>query len=206
MLLAGAWHSPFRSCRQRCPRIPHLPYWLAFWLEGRLASGVSISGPEIAMLIEDIHPNTLAGVKRLAKQYKKTKGIRHSDALELAAKSANFESFRHAQRSLPMTRTALSKPYILLTIYWSDKELRHRCGRETLRIEMSMPILDLCEKSALRYVRGFGNLRMVAGDHFVCDDIAPNQEYARSRLCTVSGVLTRPSVLLCDLRFRSLLI
>ncbi|WP_288960846.1 DUF5623 domain-containing protein [uncultured Sulfitobacter sp.] len=141
------------------------------------------------MLIEDIHPNTLAGVKRLAKQFKKTKGIRHSDALELAAKSANFESFRHAQRSLPMTRTALSKPYILLTIYWSDKELRHRCGRETLRIELSMPILDLCEKSALRYVRGFGNLRMVAGDHFVCDDIAPNQEYARSRLCTAERSL-----------------
>jgi hypothetical protein len=141
------------------------------------------------MLIEDIHPTTLAGVKRFAKELKKSKGIKHSDALELASKSANCESFRHAQRTLPMTRPALSKPYILLTIYWSDKELRHRCGRETLRIDLSMPILDLCEKSALRYVRGFGNLRMVAGDHFVCDDIAPNQEYARSRVCAAERSL-----------------
>ena len=141
------------------------------------------------MLIEDIHPTTLAGVKRLAKQFKKTKGIGHSNALDLAAKSANCVSFRHAQRTLPLNGIARSKPYILLTIYWSDKELRHRCGRETLRIELSMPILDLCEKSALKYVRGFGDLRMVAGDHFVCDDIAPNQAYARGRLCTAERSL-----------------
>lgn len=141
------------------------------------------------MLTEDIHPTTLVGVKRLAKQLKKTRSIKYADALELAAKSADCMSFRHAQRTLPMRGFGFSKPYVLLTIYWHDKDSRPRIGRETLRIELSVPILELCEKSALKYVRGFGNLRMVADDHFVCDSIAHNQEYARSRLCTAERSL-----------------
>ncbi len=141
------------------------------------------------MLIDDLRPTTLDGVKRLAKQIKKTKRIKHSDALDLAAKSAECMNFRHAQRALPINGPAHTKPYVFLTIYWDDQARRPGCGRETLRIELSMPILDLCEKSALRYIRGFGNLRMVAGDHFVCDDIAHTQEYARNRLCTAERSL-----------------
>jgi hypothetical protein len=141
------------------------------------------------MLIEDIRPTTLAGVKRLAKQLKKMQGITHADALELAAKSANCVSFHHAQRTLPMKGAGSSSPYVLLTIYWSDKDRGHRCGRETLRIELTRPILELCDKSGLKYVRGFGDLRMVASDHFVCDSIAPSQNYARERLCTAERSL-----------------
>lgn len=141
------------------------------------------------MLIDGPQPTTLVGVKRLAKQLKKTNGIKHSDALDLAAKSADCVNFRHAQRTLPASGFARSKPYVLLTIYWSDKKQGHCCGRETLWIELPMPILDLCPKSALKYVRGFGNLRMVAEDHFVCDDIAHTQEYARDRLCAAERSL-----------------
>ncbi|WP_417818786.1 DUF5623 domain-containing protein [Tritonibacter scottomollicae] len=141
------------------------------------------------MLIEDIRPTTLTGVKRLAKDLKKTKGIKHSDALDMAAQSANCENFHHAQKILPMRGAKHDAPYVLLTIYWSDKDRGHQCGRETLRIELSKPILDLCDKSGLKYVRGFGNLRMVASDHFVCDEIAPSQDYARGRLCTAERSL-----------------
>lgn len=141
------------------------------------------------MLIDDLRPTTLEGVKRLAKQIKKKSGIKHSDALNLAAKSADCMNFRHARRTLPTGRFANSRPYVFLTIYWSDKKQGYRCGRETLRIDLSIPILDLCPKSALKYVRGFGNLRMVAEDHFVCDDIAHTQEYARDLLCTAERSL-----------------
>jgi len=141
------------------------------------------------MLIEGIRPTTLTGVKRLAKDLKKSKGIKHSDALDMAAQSANCENFRHAQKILPMRGVKHDANYVLLTIYWSDKDRGHRCGRETLRIELSKPILDLCDKSGLKYVRGFGNLRMVASDHFICDDIAPNRDYARGRLCTAERSL-----------------
>ncbi|MEO1222212.1 MAG: DUF5623 domain-containing protein, partial [Pseudomonadota bacterium] len=140
-------------------------------------------------MIEDIRPTTLTGVKRLAKDLKKTKGIKHSDALDMAAQSANCENYHHAQKILPMRGTAHDAPYVLLTIYWSDKERGHRIGREILRVDLTKPILQLCDKSGLKYVRGFGDLRMVASDHFICDDIAPNQNYARGRLCTAERSL-----------------
>lgn len=140
------------------------------------------------MLTKDVHPTTIDGVKRLAVQIRKVQNLKHTTALDLAAKAANFENFRHAQRVLP-SRATQSKPYVLLTIYWLDKELQHRCGRETLNIELAAPILDLCTKSALKNVRGFGNLRMVAEDHFVCDDVAHSQDFARQRLCTAERSL-----------------
>ncbi|WP_413208432.1 hypothetical protein [Rhodospirillum sp. A1_3_36] len=136
------------------------------------------------MLIGDVHPTTLDGVKRLATELRKEQGIKYSVALDLAAKAANCTNFRNAQRTLPARGAALKIPYVLLTIYWCDKKQRYQIGRETLRVQLSKPILDLCDKSALKSVRGFGNLRMVADDHFVCDTLAETQTYARERLCT----------------------
>lgn len=143
----------------------------------------------MAMLIGDVRPTTLDGVKSLAAQLRKEQGIKHSSALDLAAKAANCNNFRNAQRTLPMRGKALGRPYILLTMYWCDKDQRYRIGRETLRVELSKPILDICSKLALKSVRGFGNLRMVADDHFVCDSVAHTQNYARDRLSTAERSL-----------------
>lgn len=130
------------------------------------------------MLISEIRPSTVAGVKRLASQLKKQHGIKHSDALDQASRAAGKANFRHALRSLQGTGNRPEFHYVLLTIYWSDKDRRHQCGRETLKIDLSKPIPEICSKHSLKYVRGFGNLRMVAEDHFVCDSISPSQEYA----------------------------
>ena len=96
------------------------------------------------MLIGDVRPTTLDGVKSLAAQLRKEKGIKHSIALDLAAKAANCTNFRNAQRTLPARRAVLARPYVLLTIYWCDKKQRYRSGRETLKIELSKPVLDIC--------------------------------------------------------------
>lgn len=141
------------------------------------------------MLIENIHPTTLDGVKSLAAQLRKDQGVKHVEALNLAARAANCENFQHARRVLPTRGEELPRFYVLLTIYWLDKKQGHRCGRETLRVELTKSVLDLCSKSLLRHVRGFGNLRMVAADHFVCDDVADTQSHARERLCTAERSL-----------------
>lgn len=141
------------------------------------------------MLIGNVRPTTLEGVKSLAAQLRKEQGVKHSVALDLAAKAANCTNFRNAQKVLPKRGTPLSRSYVLLTRYWYDKEQKHRSGRETLKVELSKPIIEICAKSALKRVRGFGNLRMVAGDHFVCDTVAPSQSYAREQLCTAERSL-----------------
>ncbi len=141
------------------------------------------------MLMTDVQPTTLVGVKRLAAELRSKLGIKHSDALDRAARSANCENFRHAQRTLPASGVARSGHYVLLTIYWHDKKQQNQCGRETLRVELSAPLLEICAKHTLRHVRGFGNLRMAAADHFLCDLITPSQENARERLCTAERSL-----------------
>lgn len=141
------------------------------------------------MLIDDVRPTTLDGVKRLAAQIRREQGLKHSVALDLAAKAANCTNFRNALHTLPKRGTALIRPYVLLTNYWYDKKEQYRGGRETLKIELSKPILDICGKSPLKHVRGFGDLRMVADDHFVCDTLADTQSYARRRLCTAERSL-----------------
>lgn len=141
------------------------------------------------MLIDDIRPTSIEGVKSLAVQLRKGKGIKHSAALDIAARSAGCANFRNAQRKLLPRGAALTHNCILLTQYWYDKALGHKIWRETLKIELSTPISDLCAKAALRNVRGFRDLRMVADDHFVCDSLGPNQAYARSRLCTAERSL-----------------
>lgn len=50
--------------------------------------------------LEERRPTTLAGLKRLAKQFVKQKGIQHARALDLAAKSAGYQNYPHAQRHM----------------------------------------------------------------------------------------------------------
>lgn len=139
--------------------------------------------------MDDIRPTTLIGVKRYANQIKKSRDVPHTAALEFAAKAAGCANFKHARSVLPKGGLIRTGTQVLLTIYWRDKDKRPRFGRETLRVDLSVPVLDLCPKRELRSVRGFWNLRMVAPDHFIADDIAGSQEFAREELCTAERSL-----------------
>ncbi|WMT87052.1 DUF5623 domain-containing protein [Pelagibacterium sp. 26DY04] len=135
------------------------------------------------MLIDDVRPTTLSGVKSLASEIRRRRGVKYFTALDLAAKAANCENFRHAQRTLPSGGSVLDRPYVLLTAYWRDRGGKYHVGRETLRIELSKEILDICGKAELKRVRGFEALRMVAADHFIRDMVLDSQEQARKSLC-----------------------
>jgi hypothetical protein len=134
------------------------------------------------MLNSEVRPSTLEGVKRLASQIKKERGIKYSNALDLAAQAASCANYRHALRKLSLTESPPAKHALFLTVYWHSKT-SYRSGRETLKIELSEQILDICSKLDLKKVRGFGTLRMAAADHFVGDWLAPAQEAARDIIC-----------------------
>ncbi len=140
------------------------------------------------MLTGDVRPSTLAGVKRLAAQFRKERGLKHSSALDLAARAAHCLNYRHAQRTLPQRGSSPSRLYVLLTVYWIDRKGWPQ-GRETLEVSLSKPILDLCGKADLKRLRGFGAMRMVAADHFVSDAVAQGQADARERICTAVRAL-----------------
>ncbi len=131
------------------------------------------------MLNGDVRPSTLEGVKRLATQIRKERGIKHANALDLAARAANCANYTHAQRTLPAVGRRTEQHYVLLTVYWSDRDT-YDIGRETYRIELPRPVLEICSKADLKEVRGFSWLRMVAPDHFVSDSLAQSQFSARN--------------------------
>lgn len=129
-----------------------------------------------------VRPSTIEGVKSLAAQIKRERGIQHMNALNAAAAAARCENFTHARRVLPSREQPARLNRIFLTIYWHDDKV-FRYGRETLQVELSKPILDICSKADLRRVRGFGAMRMVAEDHLVSDMLAGSQDQARRTIC-----------------------
>ena len=154
----------------------------SFGRERRLASDACCNARRMTMLLDEVRPTTLEGVKRLAAQISKKLGLKYSDALEQAARAASCENFRHAKRTLPERLADQPRSHILMTVYWQDTRSGFKIGRETLRVELSKPLLSICDKVALKTVRGFGGLRMVAADHLVSDLVVDSQEAARSKL------------------------
>lgn len=140
------------------------------------------------MLNEAVRPTSIVGVKRLANQMKKAKGISHSEALALAAKAASFQSFALARQSLITDPTSHSGHRLFLTYYWTDHDTRN-CGRETLEISLSRPLLDICNRAEMKCVSGLGDMRLVAPDHLVTDIVGQTRDFTRLQLLRAARAL-----------------
>tara|TARA_B100001059_G_scaffold166161_1_gene165771 strand:- start:1290 stop:1565 length:276 start_codon:yes stop_codon:yes gene_type:complete len=88
------------------------------------------------MLDKNTHPSTIGGIKRQAKQLKKSLEVPHYEALNLAAREVSFENFSHARKLLKNTNTKNSSHSLFFTVYWYDGK-RLNSGREVLEIELS---------------------------------------------------------------------
>ncbi|WNO10375.1 DUF5623 domain-containing protein [Teredinibacter sp. KSP-S5-2] len=140
------------------------------------------------MLNDNIQPSTIGGIKRLAKQVKKANGVPHHEALDIAARSASFENFKHARKSLQNRTVIKSNTQLFFTVHWYDRET-YESGRELLEVELSMPLLQIASKKEFERSSGLGRFRLASQDHFVCDEISESQDQARSRICKAVRVL-----------------
>ena len=134
------------------------------------------------MLNDNIHPSTLGGIKRLAKQIKKANGVPHNEALDLAAKRASFENYAHAHRLLQNSPTAKSGCQLFFTVYWYERE-SNEFGREVLEIALPKPLPEIATKSEIKKSPGLSWFRLASPDHLVHDDVSHSQEAARKKIC-----------------------
>lgn len=142
------------------------------------------------MLNEDIQPSTIGGIKRHAKQIKKSDGVAHHEALDIAARKASFENFAHARSQLKNSNLINSGNQLFFTVYWYDRESdKYKTGREVLEIELSLPLLDIASKAELKNSNGLGWFRLASADHFVCDHLSHSQKEARNKICKAVRVL-----------------
>jgi hypothetical protein len=137
------------------------------------------------MLIEDVRPSNLVGIKRLARQIRNAEGIPLNQALHRAARAASFENFGQARRALRDAACGAGQgQQLFLTAYWVDSK-SYEMGRETLEIHLSRPLARLCTKAEMKLIRALCNMRLASPDHLVKDMVCPSQVFARGQICEV---------------------
>lgn len=141
------------------------------------------------MLNESIRPTSLRGIKRLARQVGRSAGLRHSEALKVAANAASFVNFEHARGALTKQDDMGNVGYrLFLTYYWAGQK-PFAMGRETLEIWLSKPLLELCNKRQMRSVRALNSMRLAAPDHLVADEVGTSQDFVRREIHLVVRAL-----------------
>lgn len=143
-----------------------------------------------------IRPRSLESVKRLAKHIKAAQGIKHLEALKLAAQQAGYQNFNHARAAMlrrpagprPASQSAAPTHRVYLTGYWISAG-SHTVGRETLLVEIPRSPEELGGRSEFRRSRRLANFKLQADDHLVCRDLARNQEHTQEQLSVAARVL-----------------
>jgi len=133
---------------------------------------------------KSVRPSTIDGIKSLAAVLKRERGIKYTEALELAAKVAGYNNFKHAQRKL------LEQPYhpLWITARWFDRKSQTR-GQETLKIGLTKPYEELVSPGQARADRYLCNVRAEAPDHILVLSKLEGEELARRRVCEVARTL-----------------
>lgn len=132
-------------------------------------------------------PSTLDGVKRLAKTIKREQVVPHHEALELAAKRAGYQNYRHALSQLShKARTARPTYPIYLSAYWAQ---RGGAGRETLTIRLPKPLDQIIAPRQVNHARNLVNFKMEASDHLERKADLDSQTQAHKELFAAARTL-----------------
>lgn len=134
------------------------------------------------MLNHSIHPSTLGGIKRYAKQLKSSLNIPHHEALDRAAKAAGFANFAHANKQLRDTDSTSADFTLFLTSFWYDRRTK-KIGRELLEVNLSKAFSDIITSQDLKRTSALSRFRLASPDHLVDDWINESQEVAIDLIC-----------------------
>lgn len=141
------------------------------------------------MLNAAIRPKTIEGMKRRAKHLKREQGVALHAALNIAAREASYQNFKHARAVLmPTGGKGGAIHRLFLTVCWRDRDT-HDIGRETLEVQLNQPLDTLCSGSERKHARALRGLRLAAPDHLLDDRLAQTQGEARRTLCTAVRTL-----------------
>lgn len=110
-------------------------------------------------------PSTLPGITRLAKSLSRERGIKHTHALEAAAKIAGYENFLHAKRQLALAGSSTDFQPLYLTVYWRDVEARAHAGRCTASVLMPAENLEMLGALKVRGYMLLGGFELESADH-----------------------------------------
>lgn len=178
------------SVRGRNPPLAVAKLWTALpilfihvrsrWLGNPLASDGMREPEGTGISKNHIHPSTIRGIKRLAKELKTADGLIHAKALDKAASLAGFENFAHARRRLPRPEGEDQERAVRLSVDWRTPDAAAEgCEAVTLRLRTS--VLDLIRDQALE---------VITRDHVRHTKTERSRDWARELACFWARVLT----------------
>lgn len=143
------------------------------------------------MSSKEIRPSSIDGIKRLAKSIKVAQGIRHTEALDVAARAAGYQNYRHASNVLSKvnsdSRIDLGHR-VFITASWKNRKDGSE-GREILTVMLTTPWNDLIAVSQFDYHRAFNGFRPEGPDHLARRTSVQSQSEARRAACALARTL-----------------
>lgn len=125
-------------------------------------------------------PSTILGISRLAKKIGRERGIKHTIALDVAAKISGYQNFKHAQRGL--ASQAVVRQPLYLTVYWHDRDGDPFSGRCTAEVELPADTISAMPSLKDRGYWMFGGFELESEDHLRARLDATSQERAMKRI------------------------
>jgi len=125
-------------------------------------------------------PSTVAGIKRLGIEIKREQKTSHGAALDMAAKEAGFQNFRHALSVLSASANlaTATNHVAYLTAYWVKPRGEYfERGRLTLSVQLAKPLDQTVSRHQLMSARHLAGFRIEAQDHLEFKLDIPREEH-----------------------------
>ncbi|MDO8176718.1 MAG: DUF5623 domain-containing protein [Undibacterium sp.] len=138
-----------------------------------------------------LRPTTIVGIKSLAKSFKRSQSIPHSQALDLAANHAGFQNFRHARNKLladPVQKAVQGNYPISISVDWRDRGTR-QFGSETLTVVLTAPLDSIAPIAKFNSAIGLYDWYAESLNRIYKVSIADKQESARQKACELAARL-----------------
>lgn len=137
-----------------------------------------------------ISPKTVSGIKSYARDLKKSLGIDHHAALQMASVAAGYQNLDHAKAATAKLLVKVTAPrhVTVLTGHWKDPET-HTKGTECLAIALSRPLLALATHEQMKHHMLLGDSFIYDGQQLVCNALRSGQDSTRFTLCQLARTL-----------------
>lgn len=136
--------------------------------------------------MKKIIPSSLDGIKRLAKQVKRSEHITHTAALDVASQSSGYDNFYHARNAL--SNLKVSQYPVQIHAYWRDKETREK-GSEILTLLLPCDWKEFISPSEFSFVRELWHYSVMGSADLSRKTSLGSKKAARESLCTVARTL-----------------
>ncbi|QBB69357.1 hypothetical protein ELE36_02625 [Pseudolysobacter antarcticus] len=141
------------------------------------------------------HPTSLKGIKHAAQQLRRRQPMKHATALDMVARQAGFQSYRHALNAsssnvVPASPLHPAQPQHMtyVTAYWFDKRTGAR-GRETLKVSLSKPLAAIVTRYQTTYCRGLMGFLRPKPNHLRLSLRELPQKAAQEAICVAARTL-----------------